>query len=743
MAHLHSAHPRVSLSKQFASFTNSTAGLDLTLRLVHALTLIAAEVCIDNDFVVACVTAASQLALGRRYLRLFSFIGCFERVRDVLAGDSPLAGSILTTMELVESSCLGLYLLLESLTMLHDMNIWLVSWYTPILIEGNKFWFYAICTSIARAVGTLLFGLATQGKPRNDRPDTDEKSQGGHSPSSPAPSTASLLKQIIANSCDLTLPASFLGWISLGDLGVGCAMALSTLLAWGDVWSRVQLGTHHAGVEESQEPSPPKYEQETEQTPPEYDPGPEPLPGYLGEISSLEGILQARRDNGAILSRDDATWNIETWRQYTEIYPPSTKPWDERDANENSFSVSSLFLSIELGKEELTTFLIENGMVTANTTLEEETPLLRAVTKKNVHITTQLLNLGADKDGLGSASKYYDDVEGIVHVLRTPLQHAASLGHLVLVKLLMETYHCDDSIVAPDGQIALRLAAENGHQEVVDYLPPRRLGGFRRWKHTHRRSLRRAKKALFRIVGFVEFFCWTVPKFFLWDIPKNTIVKPISRGCAWCWKNRKEFGPWCKQELLKLPKRVARFGKGVGRSLAKFPQACWKFGSKTLPGWVKRISIWLWEVVSKRFPKALGILTRWISSTIVSSAKGVWNVILKISSLLSTVVEAAISFLRRVTLIDVWNGFIEVLRAAFITFPRIALSWIEAFGETSYDVLKALLGTIGKILWCIMFALGWVIIYIPNQLWKIVKSFGESFMKAFHELRVWLNPKAG
>jgi hypothetical protein len=55
--------------------------------------------------------------IGRRYLRLFSFIDCFERVRGLLVEDFPLGGALFTTMELVESSCLGLYLLLENMTM--------------------------------------------------------------------------------------------------------------------------------------------------------------------------------------------------------------------------------------------------------------------------------------------------------------------------------------------------------------------------------------------------------------------------------------------------------------------------------------------------------------------------------------------------------------------------------------------------------------------------------------------------
>jgi hypothetical protein len=56
--------------------------------------------------------------------------------------------------------------------------------------------------------------------------------------------------------------------------------------------------------------------------------------------------------------------------------------------------------------------------------------------------------------------------------------------------------------------------------------------------------------------------------------------------------------------------------------------------------------------------------------------------------------------------------------------------------------MEALLGTIGEVLWWIGCGLGWLALYIPRQLWKILKSFGESFMKAMHEIRVWFDPKA-
>lgn len=161
--------------------------------------------------------------------------------------------------------------------------------------------------------------------------------------------------------------------------------------------------TNNVVVEEPQEPVPPEYEPGTEPTLPEYDPGTEPLPEYHGELSGLESILHARMDGTAPLSHDDITWDLETWRQYAQIYPPSTKSWDERDATENLFAVSSLFLGINLGKDDVIAFLIENGFVTPNTKLAEETPLLRAVAKTNVRVVKQLLDLGAEKDALGSA----------------------------------------------------------------------------------------------------------------------------------------------------------------------------------------------------------------------------------------------------------------------------------------------------------------------------------------------------
>lgn len=69
MAQVQSARPRASLPKQFANFTNRTAGLDLTLRLIQALSQVAAEVSTENGTVMRCIIATSQLALGESITR--------------------------------------------------------------------------------------------------------------------------------------------------------------------------------------------------------------------------------------------------------------------------------------------------------------------------------------------------------------------------------------------------------------------------------------------------------------------------------------------------------------------------------------------------------------------------------------------------------------------------------------------------------------------------------------------------
>lgn len=56
--------PRASLPRQLANFTNSSAGLDLTLRLFHSMVLIGSGINLNSATVMGCSIAASQIDLG-------------------------------------------------------------------------------------------------------------------------------------------------------------------------------------------------------------------------------------------------------------------------------------------------------------------------------------------------------------------------------------------------------------------------------------------------------------------------------------------------------------------------------------------------------------------------------------------------------------------------------------------------------------------------------------------------------
>jgi len=378
---------------------------------------------------------------------------------------------------------------------------------------------------------------------------------------------------------------------------------------------------------------------------------------------------------------------------------------------------------------------------------------------------------------------------------------AASTGSLPIVKLLFEPpYSADDGIVAPDGQIALRLASAAGHRPIVEYLPSRRAGGFLRWKTHNVLAIAQMKKAFRNIALFIKFFVWEVPKFFIWSIPKHLVVLPVVRSCKWCWEHRRQFGGWCKHQITEMPKRVVRFGKWVWKGVKKIPKVIkeagkevwkgvkkipkaiketgkkvwkgikkipkviketgkevwkavkkiakvigkevWKFGTQTLPRWVKEFAIWLWRWITVRIPKAIVVAAKWIWGGISSLGKAIWDVVLKVVSLLHTILQAVIAFLRNVTLRDIWNGFCDLLRAIFITFPATIWSWIQRFGEASYEFMKALLGWFGELLWWIVVGLKWLVLYIPAELWIVLQSLGGSIARAWSELMVWINPKA-
>ena len=234
-----------------------------------------------------------------------------------------------------------------------------------------------------------------------------------------------------------------------------------------------------------------------------------------------------------------------------------------------------------------------------------------------------------------------------------------------------------------------------------------------------------------------------------------------------------------------MPKRIARFGKATWKMAKKVPEAVWR-GVKKVPGGIwratKKVSeaawraakkipgtiwnaakktpkaIWkvikevaeairvigkaLWKFLTVHIPNAIHIALKWTWEGISSLSRSIGNIFLRIVSFLHIILEAIITFLRNVTLRDIWNAFCDFLRAVFVTFPKTLWSWMQKFGDASFRIMKVLLGSLGEFLWWIAYLLVEVVVYIPGRLGIILSAIAGSFAKAFSEIRVWISPKA-
>lgn len=375
--------------------------------------------------------------------------------------------------------------------------------------------------------------------------------------------------------------------------------------------------------------------------------------------------------------------------------------------------IASFHTAITNQNTEAVTLLLSRGLISPDIpSITGATPLITAIVAGSGPMVCTLIGLGADPDAYGTW--------GHPARQRTPLQVAAATGNLALAKLLIEDFGVNDAEIAPDGQLALRLAAEGGHRELVDYLPARRGGAWRRWKTHHEVAVRRAREAAKNIVLFVEFIVYRIPRFFLWTIPKETV--------QWGWKNKGKFGGWCKRAAKAVPRRVVKMAKEVARGIKRIPEGLVKLGK------------WIGRVVAA-IPKALKMAALWVWGVLSKMGKACANAVLRVVAVLHTAVMAVVGFFRSITLKDVYDGICHALEAIFILFPKAVWSGIKSFGEFSYKFMKALFGTLGQIAWWLARIVMWLVIFIPSQLGKIITSMSSSVAKAFHEILVWFNPK--
>ncbi|TRX92367.1 hypothetical protein FHL15_006753 [Xylaria flabelliformis] len=402
------------------------------------------------------------------------------------------------------------------------------------------------------------------------------------------------------------------------------------------------------------------------------------------------------------------------------------------------------FRAIREGNHQIITDLLETNAVTTETDDGVGlTPLLAAVDAGHIETVRFLLEAGADPNAFGVVrgkkerrpstyrrhlKKYWTPRK----IYRTPLQLAAAKGNLPVVKLLMETYHADDALIAPDGELALRLASANGHREIVAYLPARRGGGFRRWKTRHDVAMWRAKRAAEGIYEFVKVFTYHVPRFFVWSVPKHVVVLPIVRQIKWLHAHRAE-----------LPRLVIDGLKRFWEGVKAFPRDVWDV-LKRIPPFMKELAEFIRDTIVatiKGIPKAARIAALWVWNGIKTLMGVIGSAFDRLFSFLHTALVAIGTFFRNITLKNVWDGFVAFAHAVVVEGPRKLWQWMRKFKNVSIKMLKAMWGCFGEFLGFLFWGLVAVITYVPRKLWEILVSMLRSIGYGGKEVMIWINPK--
>ncbi|KAF8463449.1 hypothetical protein BDZ91DRAFT_305978 [Kalaharituber pfeilii] len=397
-------------------------------------------------------------------------------------------------------------------------------------------------------------------------------------------------------------------------------------------------------------------------------------------------------------------------------------------------------------------------------------------------------------------------------ILRTPLMIAANLGFLPIVKLLVNPpCNADASLCAPDGQIALRLAAENRHSEIVTFLPSLRKGGFRRFRHQHATSIYHIKQTTYVLRAIAKGVLWYIPKAILYDLPKWTgkklwrlarhvVVVAIPRLMKALWRGTKRT---CNYVVHELPVVVSNKTKAAAKSTMHFatvllPRAVkavinfiWRLITIHIPRAATGTARVIWKVFTKRIPKLImkdipraakwfvykflyriclfvWTFVKWlylvikiivtdlfpafcraVAAELGRVARGTWRYTVRgleaVASFLHTVVTAIVTFFRGITLKDVWNGFVAILRWGLVEVPAAIVEGIVNGFKRLYEgfvkAVEKIFGLWGQVALFIWHLVVYLVVYVPRKLGEVTVEYAKALGKGCKEVVVWFNPK--
>ncbi|TID22361.1 hypothetical protein E2P81_ATG11463 [Venturia nashicola] len=216
-----------------SNFGNNAAGLEKALRLAQALSTIGGSLATTKEDQSPWLLARAQFNLSRRFFRLHKWIDHFSLASQKF-NNTEEQNTLVKLLDVTKNGFLGIYFFMEMGTI--------------------KFWFYAIATSLLMTFYQLFFTSTSATCPasvigeknalteKTDISTTEKTSAKEKKTPNEARgrNNKDLYRQILIDGCDLFVPGAAVGWIPIETLSVGIFMSISSVLAMGSMWPKIQ-----------------------------------------------------------------------------------------------------------------------------------------------------------------------------------------------------------------------------------------------------------------------------------------------------------------------------------------------------------------------------------------------------------------------------------------------------------------------------------------------------------------------
>lgn len=172
-----------------------------------------------------------QLGTARKLMRVGKFVEHFKAA--AVASDATSLDPVIKATSVGRQLGYGAYMLLDTLNILDAAGIRKSPHGAALLRSANKAWFSGIAFSIVQGV-YALYGLSARARvvAASSEPEkvVEQKKV--------ARELDAIKVQLLSDLCDVTIPATALGWVALDDGIVGLAGTTSSLLGvWGQ-WKK-------------------------------------------------------------------------------------------------------------------------------------------------------------------------------------------------------------------------------------------------------------------------------------------------------------------------------------------------------------------------------------------------------------------------------------------------------------------------------------------------------------------------